>query len=157
MVTELELHRASGERLDAATIYGLLRLRIDVFVVEQDCPWQDLDGRDLDPTTTHFWVAATGRAAEPLGCLRVVRLAETLRIGRVCVARSERGRGLAAALMRAALDEFGDRPCVLDAQSHLAGYYAGFGFQVCGEEFIEDGIPHLPMRRCATVNRCATG
>jgi len=157
VVTEPELHRASGEQLDAATIYGLLRLRIDVFVVEQDCPWQDLDGRDLDPATTHFWFAAPGRPAEPLGCLRVLPLADTRRIGRVCVARSERGRGLAAALMRAALEEFGDLPCVLDAQSHLAAFYAGFGFQVCGEEFIEDGIPHLPMRRSPTADRCALG
>jgi ElaA protein len=49
--------------------------------------------------------------------------------------------------MRAALDEVGDQACVLDAQSYLVGYYESFGFVVSGEEFVEDGIPHLPMRR----------
>jgi ElaA protein len=51
--------------------------------------------------------------------------------------------------MRAALDAIGDRPVVLDAQSPLAGWYASFGFEVTGEEFLDDGIPHVPMRRAA--------
>ena len=148
MVTEPELHRATGDSLDPAAMYGLLRLRIDVFVVEQACPWQDLDGRDLDPSTTHFWFAPTGHREQPIGCLRLLREEWAgWRIGRVCVARPARGRGLAGALMRAALDEVGDQPCVLDAQSYLAGFYELFGFVVSGEEFVEDGIPHLPMRR----------
>jgi ElaA protein len=145
VVTEPELHRATGDQFDTATMYGLLRLRIDVFVVEQACPWQDLDGRDLDPSTTHFWFA--GHRGQPIGCLRLLREPAGWRIGRVCVARPARGRGLAGALMRAALDEVGDQPCVLDAQSYLAGFYELFGFVVSGEEFVEDGIPHLPMRR----------
>lgn len=147
METEAELHRATGERLDPPTLYSLLRLRIDVFVVEQDCPWQDLDGLDLDPSTRHLWLAPAGRRAQPLGCLRLVRQPQGWRIGRVCVAREARGRGLAGRLMRAALDEIGDQPCVLDAQSHLAPFYATYGFRVSGAEFVEDGIPHLPMAR----------
>ena len=147
MVIKPELHRVVGDRLDPAAMYGLLRLRIDVFVVEQACPWQDLDGRDLDPSTTHFWFAPAGHHNRPIGCLRLLREPACWRIGRVCVARSARGRGLGGALMRAALDEVGDQPCVLDAQSYLVGYYESFGFVVSGEEFVEDGIPHLPMRR----------
>lgn len=128
-------------------MYGLLRLRIDVFVVEQECPWQALDGRDLDPATTHFWFAPTWQREQPIGCLRLLRERAGWRIDRVCVARPARGRGLAGALMRAALREVGDQPCVLDAQSYVVGYYESFGFVVSGEEFVEDGIPHLPMRR----------
>lgn len=147
MVTEPESHRATGDNLDPAAMYGLLRLRIDVFVVEQACPWQDLDGRDLDSSTTHFWFAPAGHRDQPIGCLRLLREPAGWRIGRVCVARPARGRGLAGSLMRAALSEIGDLPCVLDAQSYLVGYYELFGFVVSGEEFVEDGIPHLPMRR----------
>jgi len=147
VVTEPELHRAAGDQLDPETLYGLLRLRIDVFVVEQACPWQDLDGRDLDPSTRHFWFAPAGHRGQPIGCLRLLREPRGWRIGRVCVARQARGRGLAGALIRTALDEVGDRPCTLDAQSYLVGYYESFGFVVSGEEFVEDGIPHLPMRR----------
>jgi ElaA protein len=147
VVTEPELHRATGDQLDPATIYALLRLRIDVFVVEQACPWQDLDGRDLDPSTRHLWLAPAGHPADPLGCLRLLREPDGWRIGRVCVTRSARGRGLASILMRAAMDEIGGQPCVLDAQSYLSEFYALFGFEVVGDEFVEDGIPHLPMRR----------
>ena len=147
MVTEPELHRATGDRLDPAALYGLLRLRIEIFVVEQACPWQDLDGRDLDPSTTHFWFAPPGRPAEPVGYLRLLPEPPGFKIGRVCVASSARGHGLAGALMRAALAETGARTCVLDAQSQLVEFYESFGFTVSGDEFIEDGIPHLPMRR----------
>jgi ElaA protein len=72
-----------------------------------------------------------------------------VRIGRVVVAAPSRGAGLATELMTAALELTGSRPCVLDAQAHLAGYYAGLGFAPTGPEYVEDGIPHLPMRRTA--------
>ena len=130
--------------LDVRTSYRLWQLRESVFVVEQDCPYQELDGRDLEPRTRHVWVDSdTG----PVGYLRILDDGGTARIGRVLVARSHRGHGLSGALMRAALAEIGDRPSVLDAQSPLAGWYAGFGYVQSGDEFVEDGIPHVPMRR----------
>jgi ElaA protein len=67
------------------------------------------------------------------------------RIGRVATAARWRGRGLASALVRSVLDET-TGPVVLDAQSHLEGLYARLGFARAGEPFVEDGIPHLPMR-----------
>jgi ElaA protein len=70
-----------------------------------------------------------------------------MRIGRVVVADGHRGQGLAEQLMKAALDVVGDRPCRLDAQSYLAGWYRRLGFEACGEEFLDDGIPHIPMAR----------
>jgi ElaA protein len=75
------------------------------------------------------------------------------RIGRVCTAATARGRGLAGQLMADALDQIGDRPCVLDAQSYLVDFYRGFGFRPVGPEYVEDGIPHVPMRRDRRVPR----
>nr|WP_203917557.1 GNAT family N-acetyltransferase [Rugosimonospora africana] len=136
---------AAFDQLDAGTLYALLRLRVDVFVVEQTCPYPELDGRDTEPGTWHVWHNEQGG---PNGYLRIMEEPDgSARIGRVCVAAPQRGTGLARRLMAAALDRVGDRTCVLDAQSHLAGFYAGLGFEPDGPEFVEDGIPHVPMRR----------
>ena len=135
------------DELDARTAYDVWRLRQDVFVVEQACPYPDLDGRDVEPETRHV-VLTEGEAA--VGYLRVLDDGERLRIGRVVLAPAVRGRGLADGLMTAALEACDDREVVLDAQSPLRDWYAGFGFVVSGPEFLEDGIPHLPMRRQAS-------
>jgi ElaA protein len=150
----VHLYDRSFAELDAATLYALLRLRVDVFVVEQACPYPELDGRDLEPTTRHLWLAeastptSSANPAEPLAYLRVLAEADgTARIGRVCTAVNGRGRGLSRRLMTAALQRVGERPCVLDAQSYLVDFYRSFGFIDAGPEFLEDGIPHIPMRR----------
>jgi ElaA protein len=65
----------------------------------------------------------------------------------VLVARRHRGRGIADRLMREALTVIGERPSRLDAQTYLARWYTRFGFRQDGAEFVEDGIPHVPMRR----------
>lgn len=130
--------------LDARTAYAVWRLRQDVFVVEQDCPYPDLDGRDAEPGTRHVLLR---EGAALVGYLRVLDDVEHARIGRVVLARAGRGRGLADHLMVAALAETPGRAVVLDAQSPLARWYATHGFVVTGPEFLEDGIPHLPMRR----------
>jgi ElaA protein len=131
--------------LDARTAYDVWRLRQDVFVVEQACPYPDLDGRDLEPGTRH--VLLTGGDGALQGYLRLLDDGGVARIGRVVLAPAARGRGLADELVRAALAECAGREVVLDAQSPLAGWYASFGFEVSGPEFLEDGIAHLPMRR----------
>ncbi|MET9267162.1 GNAT family N-acetyltransferase [Amycolatopsis sp. NPDC004079] len=137
------LHRAAGPDLAAADLYEILRLRSEVFVVEQDCVYADIDGRDLLPETQHLWLASD---TEILAYLRVLAEPGGGRIGRVVTAKSARGQGLAAQLMAAALDgavgEF-----VLDAQTYAQGLYARFGFVAEGAEYLEDGIPHITMRR----------
>jgi ElaA protein len=142
---------AAFDELDSRTAYLLWQLRERVFVVEQECPYLDLDGRDLEPGTRHLWAEEDGR---PVAYLRVLEDdgdaegtedAEGLRIGRVLVDDGRRGRGLAKGLMEAALDVVGGRPCRLDAQSYLVEWYRDLGFEPCGEEFVEDGIPHVPM------------
>jgi ElaA protein len=131
--------------LDARTAYLLWALRVDVFVVEQECAYRELDERDLEPQTRHLWVERDGR---PVGYLRMLEEPDgARRIGRVCVAASARGQGWAGVLMDRALQEVGERRCVLDAQAHLAGWYARWGFSVSGSEFLDDGIPHVPMTR----------
>lgn len=147
---------ARVDELPVRLAYEVWRLRQDVFVVEQDCPYPDLDGRDLEPTTRHVVLLdddgdgngdEDGAGERVIGTLRVLDDGDAARIGRVVVAPSARGRGLAAVLMEQALALCGEREVRLDAQAPLAGFYAGFGFAVSGPEFDEDGIRHVPMRR----------
>jgi ElaA protein len=134
------------DELDLRTAYAIWQLRADVFVVEQDCTYRDLDGRDVEPGTRHVVLRDD---EEVIGYLRILDEGDHARIGRVVLARGARGRGLADPLMRAALGAIGDEEVELDAQAPLAGWYATFGFEVTGPEFLDDGIPHLPMRRAA--------
>jgi ElaA protein len=144
------LRRAWSADLDPRQLYGLLRLRVDVFVVEQSCPYAELDGRDLEPGTRHFWLGSDDPSDQILGYLRLIEESDgTFRIGRVCTARPARGNGFSRRLVQAALADVGDAGCALDAQSYLAGFYTSFGFAADGAEFIMDGIPHVPMRRTA--------
>jgi ElaA protein len=137
---------ASFDQLSPRTAYQLWQLRERVFVVEQQCAYLDLDGRDLEPETRHVWAEADGR---PVAYLRMLEETGGVRIGRVLVDARHRGQGLAARLMRAALEVVEGRPCRLDAQSYLVEWYRKLGFEPCGEEFLEDGIPHVPMRLAA--------
>ena len=143
-MTTYDIRVAVFDDLDTRTAYRLWQLRESVFVVEQQCPYPELDGRDLEPGTRHLWVSS---GDGPIGYLRILDDGDHARIGRVLVTRPHRGRGLSDLLVRTALDVVGDRPSVLDAQTPLARWYAGFGFEQVGPEFVEDGIPHVPMRR----------
>lgn len=146
-----QLRSATVADLTPTQLYAILRLRIDVFVVEQDCPYPELDGRDTEPSTVLVWhedidgtVVSTARfltdieGGQPVG-----------RIGRIATAPVARGLGLAAELIRHGIAHFDGRPVVLGAQAHLEAYYGRFGFERSGPNYDEDGIPHLPMRRPA--------
>ena len=142
------LHRKLAIDLSTAMIYALLRLRVEVFVVEQRCPYQELDGHDLDRSTRHYWLAPYGAIEDAQATLRLLEPTEgQFRIGRVCAARPARAQGGIRRLLEAALAEVGDAPCVLDAQTDSVELYTAFGFVVDGAEFTEDGIAHVPMRR----------
>ncbi|MEV2241132.1 GNAT family N-acetyltransferase [Micromonospora sp. NPDC049891] len=144
-MSSTQLRVASFAELDARTFHDLARLRVDVFVVEQECAYPELDGRDIEPGTRHLWLAQGGA---PVAYLRILADPDGVaRIGRVVVAPEARSAGHAGHLMTAALAEIGNRPCVLDAQSHLVDFYTRHGFTVSGPEYVEDGIPHTPMRR----------
>jgi ElaA protein len=141
--------------LPPATLYALLRLRVDVFVVEQECAYAELDGRDLEPDCVHVWAETTGGTAGdaggvPVATLRVLRDPDGRgRIGRVATAAPARGAGVAAALVGRALELLAGLDVVLDAQAHLEHWYGRFGFVASGPQFVEDAIPHVPMLRVA--------
>lgn len=139
------VHTAALSELAPATLYALLRLRLDIFVVEQASAYPELDGRDLEPGARHWWVEdGTG----PVSYLRVLGEPDgSRRISRVVTRADRRGRGHAALLIRRALDSGGGTPVRVSAQAHLADWYAGFGFRVVGPGYDEDGIPHVPMER----------
>jgi ElaA protein len=130
--------------LDKRTAYLLWQLRESVFVVEQRCAYQELDGRDLEPGTRHVWVDSPDG---PVGYLRILDESSALRIGRVLVVPTHRGLGLSDALMSAALAFIDPRESVLDAQTPLVAWYETYGYVRDGDDFVEDGIPHTPMRR----------
>ncbi len=128
-------------------LYRLLALRESVFVVEQKCAYQELDGRD-----GAAWHLVGGRSGHVVACLRVLvpqRPEGRFRIGRVAVDSGWRGKGFARRMVLMALDrvreQAGERLVVLDAQAYLSAFYESLGFRVVGDAFLEDGIPHLPM------------
>lgn len=128
--------------LAAAEFHDLVKLRVDVFVVEQACPYPELDGRDVEPTTRHVWTADT---VGPCSYLRVLDDGEARRLGRIVTRADVRGAGMAGALLDHVLATTVG-PWVLDAQAHLEGWYTTRGFVATGPEYLEDGIAHVPMR-----------
>jgi ElaA protein len=96
----VNLRSATFAELDTTTLYALLKLRSEVFVVEQECVYLDPDGRDTEPATRHVWVEDAGT---PVAYLRILDDGDRARIGRVVVAKSARGTGHAGTLLARAL------------------------------------------------------
>jgi ElaA protein len=140
--SDLVVRTARFDELDTTTLYDILRLRAEVFVVEQQCAFCDLDDRDRDPGTSHLWLEHERRI---VGYARLLRGDEHIEIGRIVTPTSSRGTGVGRRLMHEAMARI-DGPIRLKAQARLAGWYEQFGFTVVGPEFDEDGILHVPMR-----------
>ena len=139
-----DIRDQSFDEFDALALYALLRLRVDVFVVEQECPYPELDGRDLEPTTRHVWIDEGGM---PVACLRLLAEPDgSHRISRVATAADQRHQGLAGLLVDHVMATTPGR-LVLDAQTYLEPWYVKHGFARTGDEFTDDGIPHVPMER----------
>jgi ElaA protein len=139
------IHRSRWRDLDPVTLHDLVALRINVFVVEQNCVYPELDGRDVEPGTEHLW---TSDEQGPTAYLRVLSEPDgAARVGRVCTRADARGQGLAALLLGDLLSRLAGGVVVLEAQEYLAGWYARFGFTATGPSYLEDGIVHVPMRR----------
>lgn len=171
--TAADVTLSTFAQLSTVELYGMLQVRSEVFVVEQNCVFLDQDGIDLHPQTVHAVVPSdcgerpvaardshghqTGLRVTPAGCARLLPTGlidgpaghpEGRSIGRVVTSPEYRSRGVASALLQALIDHAGhDALLTLNGQAHLRRFYEGFGFAVSGPEFIEDGIPHLPMRR----------
>lgn len=137
------------DALTVGELYAVLRLRQEVFVVEQRCPYADADG--LDAAALHLFAVDRERV---VACARLfapgTRRAEAV-IGRVATAGSVRRTGVGRELMRRAIAAVGERhggvAIWLGAQKYLERFYRSFGFVRDGADYDEDGIAHLPMRR----------
>jgi len=135
------------DKLGARDVHDLLRLRQDVFMLEQDCLFPEIDGKD--PETEHYLLrdTATGALA---GAIRLFVAGGTeIRIGRVVVARTHRGLGLGRDLMLEGMAQAWKiapgAEIHLSAQAHLEKFYKSLGFDTVSEVYLEDGIPHIDM------------
>ncbi|MCR5794204.1 MAG: GNAT family N-acetyltransferase [Solobacterium sp.] len=132
------------EELSAYELYGLLKLRQDVFIVEQECIYPDLD--DIDYHSVHIFTCDADKRVSAYA--RIFENADgKLQVGRVCT--KERGIGLGGELleevMRFIKQELKRDDIVLEAQTYAVGFYEREGFAVVSDEFLEDGIPHVRM------------
>lgn len=142
---ELTIHVATAGELSIPGLYAILRLRSEVFVVEQMCWFNDLDGRDLERDTRHVW--AEDARGDVAGYARVLAEPDgTHQLGRVVVDPRWRGHGVGPAVVRTALALI-PGVAVLNAQAGLVPWYERFGFRISGPPYWEDNLPHLPMRR----------
>jgi ElaA protein len=135
--------------LDIDELYAAMRLRQEIFVVEQNCPYLDADGKDV---YSHHLFGFLNK--ELVAYCRLVNPGisyEEVSIGRVVVKSSHRKYGYGHILMQRALDEihllYGNAPVRIGAQSYLLRFYEAHGFIQVGDEYLEDGIPHLIMLR----------
>jgi len=134
-------------------LYESLKLRVDIFVVEQNCPYPELDEKDRHSETRHLLgrndagvIVAYARLLAP-----GVSYADAS-IGRVVVAEQARGGGVAHSLMTQAIrlteSYWPDQNIQLGGQEYLKGFYQKLGFEPVSEVYLEDGIPHLDMLLC---------
>lgn len=141
----MTLHIKRFDELTVDELYRILKLRVDVFVVEQACPYPELDGLDQD--ALHLWLEDETGVRAYLRVMDRGAESEYVSIGRV-VAR-ERRQGLGTRILRegirAARERFGAEAIYLEAQTYAAGLYEKQGFRPISEEFLLDGIPHVKM------------
>ncbi len=139
------------DRLSREQLYEVLRLRSEVFVVEQNCVFQDMDG--LDDQAMHLLGVRASELAAYVRCFPKGVTFDEASIGRVVTRQSARGGGLGHVLMaeaiRALVAEWGAQPIRIGAQAHLKDFYQRHGFADVGKPYVEDGIPHLEMLRPA--------
>ena len=137
------------DELSLSELYAVMRLRQEVFVVEQDCPYLDADAKDQ----ASYHVLGEDVRGQLQAYTRLVprgvSYADYPSIGRVVTSAAVRGQGEGYPLMRFSIAQcrklFGDQPIKISAQSHLQGYYGKLGFATTGEAYLEDGIPHVGM------------
>lgn len=142
---DLQLHKKTFKELTTDELYELLRVRSEVFVVEQNCVYQDLDGDDQ--ASIHLWLTKDDKV---VALCRVCPAGTHMRevsIGRVITTERSRGYGkqIMLAAIQAATEEFHAELIVIEAQEYAKGFYESVGFRQTSEPFILDGIPHIAM------------
>lgn len=131
-------------------LYKIIQLRIDVFVVEQNCAYQDCDGKDLKAYHFSGW-DGTNLVAYTRLLEKGISYPEAASIGRVITARSVRGQNLGKQLMAKSIEQiyilFGKVPIKISAQLYLKRFYESFSFVQTGDAYLEDGIEHIAMEK----------
>lgn len=132
------------DQLSLDELYDIIRLRLEVFVVEQDCVYQDLD--DKDQVSYHLFVRDNDEIIAVLRILPENVSYEEMAIGRVIVKKSYRGRGISKEMMNKAIDfivnDLGKNKIRLSGQAYLTDFYISLGFRKVSDEYLEDGIKH---------------
>ena len=144
---DLQWKCAEFEKLSSTELYGILQLRSEVFVVEQDCVYQDIDG--YDQPALHVSGTIDGNLVCYARVLPPGLKYEGASIGRVIVRKASRGTGCGEILMHQAIAysrlRWPNTRIVLSAQQHLEKFYTALGFESVSEPYMEDGIPHVEM------------
>ncbi|RKF05125.1 ElaA protein [Tenacibaculum lutimaris] len=137
------------QELTTSELYEILQLRSEVFVVEQDCVYQDIDGKDLK--ALHVLGVKEGKIIAYTRLFNSGEYFDTPSIGRVVVKESERkygyGHDLIKASIKAIVDNYNETTITISAQTYLQKFYESHGFKQIGEGYLEDGIPHIRMVR----------
>ena len=145
--TSMNLYVKTFQELTTKELYEILRVRAEVFVVEQNCIYQDLDEKDMD--SLHLFYEKDGRIQAYLRIFVRDSKTKLVQIGRVLSTMEVRGTGLGLEIVKDGLEaskkHFGAEEVYIEAQCYAIGFYEKVGFQVTSEEFLEDGIPHVEM------------
>jgi ElaA protein len=140
-----QVNSKSFNELTKAELYAILALRIEVFCVEQNCPYQDADGQDQE--AQHVFIKSEKSIMAYARILKDKDNPNKQHIGRVVVNPNYRRKGLAKHIMQACIDEIESHTTVIEisAQSYLSHFYQGLGFKNTGKYYLEDDIPHEQM------------
>jgi ElaA protein len=137
----------SFDGLDTRELYQIIKQRIDVFVVEQDCSYPELDGKDMD--AHHLFAMDEGKVVAYTRILPPGVSFGEVSIGRVLVDMTYRGEGLGEELMKKTLefviDTLKENSIRISAQEYLLEFYMSMGFEPVSDIYLEDGIPHVEM------------
>ncbi len=146
--TDIHWESLTFEGLGTAQLYAILQLRQDVFVVEQDCVYQDLDG--LDQQSLHLCAWEGDTLLGYLRCLPPGLSYPEAAMGRIVISPAARGRSLGRDLVQrgiaATLEAWPESGITIGAQAHLERFYNELGFETISDPYDEDGIPHIKMR-----------
>lgn len=149
-VPDCSVVQKSWSELTTDELYEIVKLRTEVFLVEQKVDETELDDRDREPEVEHLWISDAGGAA---AYLRVLLDAEPEHldarrvIGRVVVRKDRRGEGLARILMGRVIEQHGAESMLMHAQEYIVPLYASFDFEPFGQVYVEAGLPHVAMYR----------
>ncbi|KGX90521.1 GNAT family acetyltransferase [Pontibacillus halophilus JSM 076056 = DSM 19796] len=140
-------HIRSYSQLTVEELHMIIKERVNVFVVEQQCPYPEVDG--ADPEAIHIWMEDEGQLAAYCRIFRGGVRYDKASIGRTLVTQGYRGRGYGRLVFQEGINQiknlFGERCIQIQAQAYLKSFYESFGFQAISETYLDDGIPHIDM------------